>query len=172
MAPGHRAGATRAPSAAGVMDWTRTTSLKSGIRAHVAQDDPRHLRCGPGPGQISCMAFDAPTASRRAFLTALGLVGPVLWSPAVRAQQVSVRSGSLGTLLRTVTLGSVLDHPQGITASADGATWFVTSVLRKEQKGLLVSFRAADGGQVQRVEVQDGPRYHPGGLGRLGDTLW
>ena len=35
-----------------------------------------------------------------------------------------------------------------------------------------MSFRASDGGQVQRVEVQDGPRYHPGGLGRLGDTLW
>ena len=35
-----------------------------------------------------------------------------------------------------------------------------------------MAFRAADGGQVQRVEVQDGPRYHPGGLGRLGDTLW
>ena len=88
------------------------------------------------------------------------------------AQQVSVRSGTLGALVRTVTLGGVLDHPQGITASADGATWFVTSVLRKEQKGLLVAFRASDGGLVQRVEVQDGPRYHPGGLGRLGDTLW
>jgi hypothetical protein len=95
-----------------------------------------------------------------------------LRSPALAGQQVSVRSGSLGARLRTVTLGGVLDHPQGITASADRATWFVTAVLRKEQKGLLVAFRAADGGQVQRVEVQDGPRYHPGGLGRLGDTLW
>ena len=88
------------------------------------------------------------------------------------AQQVSVRSGTLGSLVRSVTLGGVLDHPQGITPSADGTTWFVTAVLRKEQKGLLVSFRASDGGQVQRVEVQDGPRYHPGGLGRLADTLW
>jgi len=118
------------------------------------------------------MPSDLPIASRRAFLTVLGLAGSGLWSPAVAAQQVSVRSGTLGALLRTVTLGGVLDHPQGITASADGATWFVTSVLRKEQKGLLVSFRAADGAQLQRVEVQDGPRYHPGGLGRLADTLW
>ena len=117
------------------------------------------------------MASAAPTASRRAFLTALGLAGPALCSPAL-AQQVSVRSGSLGGLLRAVVLGGVLDHPQGITPSADGATWFVTSVLRKEQKGLLAAFRASDGGQVLRVEVQDGPRYHPGGLGRLGDTLW
>jgi len=121
---------------------------------------------------MSSMPSDAPTASRRAFLTVLGVAGSALWSPAVAAQQVSVRSGTLGALLRTVTLGGVLDHPQGITPSADGSTWFVTSVLRKEQKGLLVSFRASDGGQVQRVEVQDGPRYHPGGLGRLADMLW
>jgi hypothetical protein len=118
------------------------------------------------------MASDPATPSRRTFLTMLGLAGPVLCSPAVGAQQVSVRSGSLGAQLRSVTLQAVLDHPQGITPSPDGATWFVTSVLRKEQKGLLVAFRAADGGVLQRVEVQDGPRYHPGGLGRLGDTLW
>ncbi len=113
-----------------------------------------------------------PTASRRAFLTALGVAGAAISSPAVRGQQVSVRSGSLGTLLRTVTLQGVLDHPQGLAASADGATWFVTSVLRTETQGLLVAFRASDGGVVHRIEVQDGPRYHPGGLGRLGDTLW
>jgi hypothetical protein len=118
------------------------------------------------------MPSAAPIASRRAFLTILGLTAPGLWSPSVAAQQVSVRSGTLGSLLRTVTLGGVLDHPQGITPSADGGAWFVTSVLRQEQKGLLVSFRAADGAQVQRVEVQEGPRFHPGGLGRLGDTLW
>jgi hypothetical protein len=113
-----------------------------------------------------------PPASRRAFLTALGLAGPAFCSPAVLAQQVSVRSGSLGTRLRTVTLQGVLDHPQGLTASADGATWFVTSVLRSAKLGLLVAFRASDGGVAHRTEVQDGPRYHPGGLGRLGDTLW
>jgi hypothetical protein len=48
----------------------------------------------------------------------------------------------------------------------------VTSVLRKERKGLLAAFRASDGMLLQRVEVQDGPRFHPGGLGRLGDALW
>ncbi len=118
------------------------------------------------------MPSASSSASRRAFLTALGAAGVAVASPAVRAQQVSVRSGSLGTLLRSVTLQGVLDHPQGLTASADGASWFVTSVLRAEKQGLLVAFRASDGAVAQRVEVQDGPRYHPGGLGRLGDTLW
>ncbi len=119
------------------------------------------------------MTSDHPPASRRAFLALLGLAGSAVFRPArPAAQQVSVRSGSLGPLIRTVTLNGVLDHPQGITTSADGATLFVTSVLRKEQKGLLVAFRASDGMLLQRVEVQDGARYHPGGLGRLGDALW
>ncbi len=119
------------------------------------------------------MTPDHPPASRRAFLALLGLAGSAVFRQAhPAAQQVSVRSGSLGPLIRTVTLNGVLDHPQGITTSADGATLFVTSVLRKEQKGLLVAFRASDGMLLQRVEVQDGARYHPGGLGRLGDALW
>lgn len=115
----------------------------------------------------------AAAPSRRAFLAAAGLAAPaLLGSRRALAAQSTVRSGSLGALRRTVTLHAALDHPQGITASADGATWFVTSVLRKEKKGVLAAFTASDGAQVQRVEVQDGPRYHPGGLGRLGDTLW
>jgi hypothetical protein len=119
------------------------------------------------------MAVPCPPPSRRAFLAVLGLTGAALSRPlAAAAQQVSVRSGSLGPRVRTVALNGVLDHPQGITPSGDGTTWLVTSVLRKEQKGLLVAFRAADGSLVQRVEVQDGVRYHPGGLGRLGDAVW
>lgn len=119
------------------------------------------------------MAVASPHTSRRGFLAVLGLAGSAVSRPfAAAAQPVSVRSGSLGALARTVTLNAVLDHPQGITASADGATWLVTSVLRKEQKGLLVAFRASDGSVLQRVEVQEGPRYHPGGLSRLGDAVW
>ena len=119
------------------------------------------------------MPATASPSSRRAFLAVLSLAGAAIGRPlAAAAQQVSVRSGSLGPLIRTVTLNGVLDHPQGITASADGASWLVTSVLRTEKKGLLVVFRASDGSLVQRVEVQDGVRYHPGGLGRLGDAVW
>lgn len=87
-------------------------------------------------------------------------------------RQETVRSGSLGPRRRVVTLGATLDHPQGLAASADGTTWYVSAVHRKEQKGLLAAFRAADGALVRQVEVQEGARYHPGGLGRLGDTLW
>jgi hypothetical protein len=119
---------------------------------------------------VAAAAAAAPEAAsghpRRAAGTASGATAAAL------ARQTSVRSGSLGTLVRTVPLATTLDHPQGITASADGAIWYVSSVLRKEQKGLLVAFRAADGSVVQRVEVQEGPRYHPGGFGRFGDVLW
>ena len=119
------------------------------------------------------MAATLERPCRRAFLTALGLSAPVLTGVrTLLARQSSVRSGVLGAQRRTVSLQAVLDHPQGITASADGATWWVTSVLRKEQKGVLAAFRGSDGTLLQRVEVQDGPRYHPGGLGRLADVLW
>jgi len=119
------------------------------------------------------MAIRALHPSRRAFLAVLGFSGVAPARPWAAARQpVTVRSGTLGAAVRTVTLNAVLDHPQGITATADGATWLVTSVLRKEQKGLLASFRASDGSLLQRVEVQDGPRYHPGGLGRAGDAVW
>ena len=119
------------------------------------------------------MASRAQHPSRRAFLAVLGLSGVATARIRAAARQpVTVRSGTLGAAIRTVTLNAALDHPQGITATADGATWLVTSVLRKEQKGLLASFRASDGSLLQRVEVQDGPRYHPGGLGRAGDTVW
>ncbi|HTU99924.1 MAG TPA: DUF6454 family protein [Luteitalea sp.] len=126
--------------------------------------------------------------SRRSLLTLTGAVvglarvvpaaaaSPRPWGtrPAVAdaARQTSVRSGSLGARVRTVPLSATLDHPQGIAASVDGATWYVSAVLRKEQKGVLASFRASDGSLLQRVEVQEGPCYHPGGFGRLGDVLW
>jgi hypothetical protein len=126
---------------------------------------------------VAALAAAAPTAAAAAPTAAAGRTGRAVRIPpggpaAGQAPQTSVRSGSLGTLLRTVPLAATLDHPQGITASADGGTWYVSSVLRKEQKGLLVAFRASDGSVVQRVEVQDGPRYHPGGLARSGDVIW
>ncbi len=115
----------------------------------------------------------ASVHSRRAFLAGIGAIGPLLLgSRQARAGQAAVRSASLGARRRTVPLHATLDHPQGITASADGATWFVTSVLRAEKQGLLAAFRASDGMLLRRVEVQDGARCHPGGLGRLGETLW
>lgn len=112
--------------------------------------------------------------SRRAFLASFSAALPLLAGRATAAcrGQETVRSGTLGPRRRVVTLAATLDHPQGLAASADGTAWFVSSVLRKAQKGVLAAFRAADGSLLRQVEVQDGPRYHPGGFGRLGDTLW
>ena len=119
------------------------------------------------------MAPQAVPPSRRAFLAGLTLAAPVLLGPRrTSARQSAVRSGTLGPLRRTVQLRATLDHPQGIASSPDGDTWFVSSVLRREKTGLLAAFRASDGAQLQRVEVQDGPRYHPGGLSRRGTSLW
>lgn len=73
---------------------------------------------------------------------------------------------------RVVPLAATLDHPQGLDVSADGQTWWVSSVLRAPRVGLLVACDAATGALRQRVEVQDGACYHPGGLCRDGESLW
>lgn len=141
-------------------------AIRNGAAVRVA---PR-----TGPGSNSVMVAPLPPGSRRAFLASLATAVPLLAVRAARAHgaQETVRSGTLGRVRRVVTLAATLDHPQGLTASADGTTWYVSSVLREAKKGVLATFRAADGSLLRQVEVQDGPRYHPGGLGRLGDTLW
>lgn len=129
---------------------------------------------GPGSGSNSGMADAFTPATRRAFLALAAGLAPALVAARTRrpAGQETVRSGTLGSRRRVVSLAAPLDHPQGLTASADRTTWLVTSVVRASKTGVLAAFRASDGSLVRRVEVQDGPRYHPGGLDRLGDTLW
>lgn len=81
-------------------------------------------------------------------------------------------SAGLGAPVRVVTLAAELDHPQGLEVSADGATWWVSSVHRPRKAGLLGAFDA-DTGQTRRlVEIHEGDCYHPGGLSRHGDELW
>lgn len=121
------------------------------------------------------MPASARPSCRRAFLASLATALPLLAGTAAegaRPWQETVRSGTLGRRRRVVTLAATLDHPQGIAASGDGTTWYVSSVLRHAQKGVLAAFRAADGSLVRQVEVQDGARYHPGGFGRHGQALW
>lgn len=135
-----------------------------------------NLAVAPGRGSESNsdMVATTGTPSRRAFLVCLAGAVPLAAGPLAAAGrgQETVRSGTLGSRRRVVPLAATLDHPQGLTVGADGTTWYVSSVLRQAQKGVLAAFRAADGSLLRQVEVQEGPRYHPGGLGRLGDTLW
>ncbi|MCU1326562.1 MAG: hypothetical protein JWN34_1932 [Bryobacterales bacterium] len=61
-------------------------------------------------------------------------------------------------------------HVQGI--DTDGATLWVTSVDRSVRKGYLMAFSVADGHLLRSLEVQDGDRYHPGGLSVDATSVW
>jgi hypothetical protein len=73
-------------------------------------------------------------------------------------------------LLRVIELKGKTYHVQGIEADAD-RLW-VTSVDRSTQSGYLQEFSLPDGGLIREVKVQDGARYHPGGISGAGESLW
>jgi hypothetical protein len=73
-------------------------------------------------------------------------------------------------LEKITALEATLHHVQGIDVE-DGVLW-VSSVDRAAQKGYLSRFELASGRLLQQVEVQEGLRYHPGGIALDGDSIW
>ncbi len=79
-------------------------------------------------------------------------------------------------LLSELTPSSVIPlvgetyHVQGI--EIDGSRLWVTSVDKVGKRGLLFEFSMPSGTLTRSVEIQDGIRYHPGGLTSDGDSLW
>jgi hypothetical protein len=73
-------------------------------------------------------------------------------------------------LLGVTVLESPTHHVQGIDVE-NGILW-VTSVDRAARKGYLARFDLASGRRLAAVEVQDGERYHPGGIQLDGDAVW
>ncbi len=69
-----------------------------------------------------------------------------------------------------VTLQADLPHVQGI--EVEGDFLWVTSVDRNARKGYLHLFRLSSGRLVRQVEVQNGDRYHPGGISLSGGRIW
>ena len=74
------------------------------------------------------------------------------------------------TLTQTIPLGGETFHVQGI--DVDGSRLFVTSVDIKAKRGLLLEYKLPEGRLVRSVEIQDGARYHPGGLMVDGNAIW
>lgn len=72
--------------------------------------------------------------------------------------------------IRVLALQAKTAHVQGI--DTDGVHLWVTSVERATGKGYLQEFAAADGHLERSIEVQDGARYHPGGIAADADSIW
>jgi hypothetical protein len=67
-------------------------------------------------------------------------------------------------------LKATLHHVQGI--DIEGDTLWVTSVDQKTRKGYLHKISLASGETTKETEVQEGDRFHPGGITLDGDSIW
>lgn len=71
---------------------------------------------------------------------------------------------------QVIPLQGETHHVQGI--ALEGSRLWVSSVDRPKQRGLLMEFALPEGKLVRSVEVQDGARYHPGGISADRSSLW
>jgi hypothetical protein len=72
--------------------------------------------------------------------------------------------------IRTVSLKGDTFHVQGI--DLENSRLWVTSVDKEGKRGLLLEFRLESGQLLRSLEVQQGDRYHPGGVMVDADSLW
>jgi hypothetical protein len=72
--------------------------------------------------------------------------------------------------VRTLALKGTTYHVQGIDFE-NGHLW-VTSVDTPRHRGLLHEFSLISGELLRETEIQDGPRFHPGGIALDGDAIW
>lgn len=72
--------------------------------------------------------------------------------------------------LPPIALQADLPHVQGIDVER-GVLW-VSSVNARTRKGFVSRFDIATGKLLNQVEVQEGARFHPGGLTLDGDSIW
>jgi Family of unknown function (DUF6454) len=73
-------------------------------------------------------------------------------------------------LERVLDLKSATHHVQGV--EFDARHLWLTSVDRPGRRGFLHEFSLETGELEREVEVQDGDRFHAGGIAADGDSLW
>jgi hypothetical protein len=71
---------------------------------------------------------------------------------------------------RVILLEGETHHVQGILVAGDRL--FLTSVDRAARKGYLFEYALPSGKQLRAIEIQDGDRFHPGGLDADARSLW
>jgi hypothetical protein len=109
-----------------------------------------------------------PRKTIRTALTALSLL--LLSLTAAVAQQESSDPIQNAQLVGTLPLDGELFHVQGV--DLDSRHIWVTSVDLAGHKGYLHQFDRRSGRLLRRLELTDGPRYHPGGLSLHDGSIW
>ncbi|MEQ1948554.1 MAG: DUF6454 family protein [Bryobacteraceae bacterium] len=83
---------------------------------------------------------------------------------------LSAQSPAAPTPFKVLALQGETAHVQGI--DTDGASLWVTSVDRAQRKGYLQQYSVQDGHLLKSLEIQDGDRYHPGGIATDANSVW
>lgn len=104
----------------------------------------------------------------RSVLTACSLL--LLGLTAATAQQESSNAIQDAQLADILNLNGQVFHVQGV--DLDSRHIWVTSVDLDGRKGYLHEFDRRTGALLRRVELTDGPRYHPGGISLHGGSIW
>ena len=105
--------------------------------------------------------------TRRALWMLAATLCPLAWpqAPARVDARIEVKDAQ-----KILDLRGALYHVQGVDFD-DRHIW-VTSVDRPHEKGYLHEFDAASGELTRSLEIQDGVRYHAGGLATTATSLW
>jgi hypothetical protein len=74
--------------------------------------------------------------------------------------------------IQTIALRGETHHVQGVVLDHKTSRAYVTAVDKTARKGFLFEYQLPFGKLLRSVEIQDGDRYHPGGLDSSGDSLW
>jgi glutamine cyclotransferase len=114
------------------------------------------------------MSLESSLVLRRHIPRRLVLAAPL--SMIVEASGMEAQRLSALEDLGVTELENRTHHVQGIVV--DGGTLWVSSVSKPAEAGYLHEFNLHDGTHRATVEIQEGTRYHPGGIDQDGDTLW
>lgn len=104
----------------------------------------------------------------RTTLTACSLL--LLGLTAATAQQEISEPIQNAQLVDILPLNGELFHVQGV--DLDSRHIWVTSVDLANHRGYLHEFDRHSGALLRRLELTDGPRYHPGGFSLHGGSIW
>lgn len=108
-----------------------------------------------------------PRKSIRTVLTAFSLLLLSLTAAAAQEEDGAIQDAQLVDIL---TLHGELFHVQGV--DLDSRRIWITSVDRAGRKGYLHEFDRQSGRLLRRLELTDGPRYHPGGISLHAGAIW
>ena len=109
-----------------------------------------------------------PRKKIRSVLTACSLL--LLGLTAAAAQREISEPIQNAQLVDTLPLNGEMFHVQGV--DLDSRHIWITSVDLTNHKGYLHEFDRHSGALLRRLELTDGPRYHPGGLSLHGGSIW